>query len=409
VASQLQALGFHVFDIPGVVVFARGRVDRFEEIFGGHLVRLTREVLPGGRRRRTMTRVVLQPGTELGSPERIAGALLVTVAEPPRLAKPRAPRKKVATATKKVATATTDYCLRLPTGVARITKASKIHGRLTPSGDLATGGGVTVAVIDTGFADHSYFRRRAYHITRQAAPDTDFPEIDEQGHGTPVLATFLACAPDATVHAIKYDNTHIALGFAMGIPHVRVITLTSYSSPPVFDQEEIAVRFLIGLAVALQNITVVVATGNDAGGESFPANVPEVISVGGVSVDSSSALKVWDGSTSFRSAAGRAAPDLCGVASQIHMPMPQVEPGKKNPWTCTEGGTSLAVPQVAAIATLLIQKQPVLTPSAVKTVLASQGTDICAGHSATGDVATPGPDLATGGGLVNALKAWSNV
>jgi len=434
VASQLRAHGFEVFDIPGaVVVSARGRVDRFKEIFGGHLVRLTREVLRSdqreesrgdqrevlrreqrevlhdghpevlrdGYRRRTMTKVVLQPGTELPPPEKIEGALLITIAEPPLLAKPRTHH----TAT---ATAALDYCLRLPTGVARITKASKVHRHRT-SGHPANGHGVTVAVIDEGFAHHSFFTKRPYEIIREAAPDTNSPEIDPDGHGTAVLASFLSCAPGATVHAVKFDDIAIALTFAINIPDVRVISTTWYYAPPKFDSSEYGIRLQIAQAVALKGITFFVATGNDVG-ESFPAIAPEVIAVGGVSVDSHSKLKAWDGSSSFRSAFGRAAPDLCGVASQIHMPVPpELEPGKKNPFECGDGGTSLASAQVAAIATLLIQKQPSLTPAGVRTVLASKGTDVKKGKSATGDSADDGPDFATGGGLVNALKAWLSV
>jgi hypothetical protein len=424
VASQLRAHGFEVFDIPGsVVVFARGRVDRFEEIFGGHLVRMTREVLRsdqrkelrgdqrevlhgghrealrGGYRRRTMTKVVLQPGTELPPPERIEGALLISIAEPPLLAKPRTHHTTTATAI--------DYCLSLPTSVARITKASKVHRHRT-SGHPATGHGVTVAVIDTGFAHHSFFTKHPYKITREAAPDADSPEIDLLEHGTPVLANFLACAPGATVHAIKFNDIAIAIGFAANLPDVKVISITSFHAPPKFDSSEFGERFQIAQAVALKGITVVVAAGDHCG-ESFPATLPEVIAVGGVSVDSNSKLTAWNQSPSFRSAFGRVAPDLCGVASHIHMPIPQTEPGKKNPWECTDGGTSTAAPQVAAIATLLIQKQPSLTPAGVRTVLASQGTDVKKGKSFTGDCADDGPDLATGGGLVNALKAWLSV
>jgi subtilisin family serine protease len=69
-------------------------------------------------------------------------------------------------------------------------------------------------------------------------------------------------------------------------------------------------------------------------------------------------------------------------------------------------GTSAAAPQVAGICALLLQKRPTLLPNQVKAILRATATDVTAGTSSMGDPAGPGVDLATGSGLVNALRAW---
>ena len=403
VAKQLRELRFEVFDIPGPVVFARGTVDRFEETFGAQLVKLTRQVSRDSRRPRTMTTVVIRPGTEVRSVNAIEGALLVTVAEPPLLAQPAMPDPG--------AKGTRDFCLRLPAGIARTTRASSTHRQLTPAGDRATGRGVVVAVIDTGFARHPFFTKHPYQITLLAAPDAEAPEVDEFGHGTPVLANLVACAPDARVYAIKYgERVDVAFCVAMAIPNVRVISLSwGYKRPSNLPDFMLILQFLIVFAVVAQGVTVIVASGNDIG-ETCPANRPEVISVGGVSFDNGSP-EAWDGTSSFQSKfhPGRSAPDLCGIASLIRLPMPPPPKGKRYGWECADGGTSCAAPQVAGIAALLIQKKPSLTPHDVRGALMNNGTDILTGSTFTGDVAALGPDNATGGGLVNALKAWLSV
>jgi hypothetical protein len=406
VASQLQARGFEIIAIPGPysnpVVFGRGTVERFEETFGGRLVKLTRRVSRNTHRRQTMTSVVFRAGTQPQSFEAIEGVLLVTMAEPPLLAHPPTTQTGIK--------APRDLCLRLPAGVARATKASSTHRRLTPGGELATGGGVVVAVIDTGFARHPYFTKRPYHITRLAAPDANSPDVDDFEHGTAVLATLVACAPDADVYAIKFgDRMDLAFASAMSIPNVRVISLSWVFENP-FDLPDwmLALNVLIWQAVVDLGVTVVSGTGEDDAAETSPSNMPAVISVGGVSVGVGKP-KAYPRTASFQSQIfrGRSAPDLCGVGSQIRQPIPPEE-GTRFGWRCGDGGTSMAAPQVAAIAALLIQKNPSLTPHDIRHAMMETCTDVKEGHSQT-HYAAGGRDLATGAGLVNALKAWLSV
>jgi hypothetical protein len=265
-----------------------------------------------------------------------------------------------------------------------------------------------VAIIDTGFAMHPYFAQRPYHITRIAAPDAEAPEIDGHRHGTAVLANLVACAPDAEVHAIKFNRMDWAFAVARAIPNVRVISLSwVYQQPFALPPWMLILQFLIQSTVALQGVTVVTATGYGNMGETSPANMPVVVSVGGVSVGAG-LPQAWNQTASFQSLAfqGRSAPDLCGVASQIRVPMPPRRPGGPYVWESRTGGTSCATAQVAGIAALLIQKNWSLTPDKVRRALVDHPTDVIEGHTFTNDQAHAGFDLATGGGLVNGLKAW---
>ena len=71
-------------------------------------------------------------------------------------------------------------------------------------------------------------------------------------------------------------------------------------------------------------------------------------------------------------------------------------------------GTSAAAPQIAGVCALIKQANPALGPAEVREVLQKTARDVTAGncHPNTGaNPAAPGPDLATGFGLVNAHAA----
>ena len=68
-------------------------------------------------------------------------------------------------------------------------------------------------------------------------------------------------------------------------------------------------------------------------------------------------------------------------------------------------GTSAACPQAAGLVALLKQIDKSLSPAQVKQVLMARSIDILDGATATGQPAGPGPDLATGAGLIDALRA----
>jgi len=388
VSRRLKDLGFEVFDElwASPIVFARGPVALFEKVFKTTLVRMTRTSDADQVKRQT-TGIVTRKGAPPPSTEPVKGAIQISLAPPPVL-------------TEAVATAS---CLSLPDDVAHETNADDVHQERVRL-RKAIGTGVTVAVVDTGFAKHPFFLSRSYHITRVAAPDTSDPEIDSDSHGTGVLANLLTCAPGVHAYGVKFGYPHIGFAKAMSIAKVRVISISwmyEIDANPLPDYA-VALEYLIEYAVLFMGITVVVASGNDAIGETTPARLPHVIAVGGAAVVPS--LQVWPRSTAFKSTVygTRQVPDLCGIAAGINVPEPP------SGLRCRVG-TSYATPQVAGVASLLLQKNGTLTPSQVRNALVAHATDIKTGAAVSGVGAINGHDDATGGGLVNALASWQHV
>jgi serine protease AprX len=399
VTAQLRERGFEVLieDVnhPSPLVSARGTVELFESTFKVKLVKRVRIVRAQYAEHKEEWFVT---ATESGPPlaSEIHGALVIALVEPPLLIAPLTPH------------ATPGFDLHVPGDIALLTMSSAAHRLELPFGDRATGGNVGVAVVDSGFFPHPFYIDHAYRISRAAPSDTSNPDVDNQAHGTSVIANVFACAPDAQVFGIRIGpNPVLALDLAMTFP-IDVISCSwvynlpdATSLPPI--QLAIAVRLLTCIAAG----KVVVAGAGNGQRATFPAMMPEVIAVGGVEVSAADAISVWSRSSSFASViySGRRVPDVCGLASNILLPVP---PDAGQTWR-SKPGTSYATPQVAAVCALLRQKDPALTPAQIRNVLFETATDVSAGRSASGDPAVRGPDDATGGGLVNAVQAWQAV
>lgn len=405
VAEQLRNRGFEVFAYPSPLVSARAPVALVEATFDVRLVKRLRRVRTVGSEY-TVESIIVPPGSQPPTPREIEGVLLVVVTSPGLLMAPSIPPPSRASGLR----------LRLPGDVAQLTRASATHRLTTPSGAQATGRGVGVAVIDSGFGTHPYYQDHGYRINLLAAPDAPTSGPGD-GHGTWVLAGLLACAPDVDLHGIEMgSNPVLAFDVAMDVPGVRVMSASwvyDVAGEAQLPDEFIPLRLRL-LTIIDAGVTVVVAAGNGENA-TFPAGMPEVIAVGGVSVDQHDGLSAWDGASSFSSAIfGRDVPDLCGLSSDMVVPIPGTpgkagKAGKAPGWKSRPGGTSAATAQVAGIAALLLQKSPSLTPASVLTALVSSAVDIVQGTTLTGDTAAPGADRATGAGFVNAKSAWQSV
>ena len=384
VADQLRTIGFQVFDLPSPVVSATGTVALFQQTFKARLTKRVRTFY-GSDPARVETAIVLAPGSST-SPDAVTGALRIVVADPPIPTVPRVPAQTAA------------FSLHLPGDIAQLTAAAQTHRLLTPTDDRASGGGVGVAVIDTEFADHPYFRDHGYRIARLAPNDASCLG-EPYAHGTSVLSCMLACAPDVQAFGIMLGmNAVLAFDLALAMPGVRVISFSfvwSLAGEPTIPADRVPLQLAILTAVA-SGVTVVAAAG-DGEPETFPALLPEVVAVGGVTIDPlTDAISPWPGSSSFVSAIipGRRVPDLCGMAEAILAP-------SRGPayWLSTDG-TSLATPQVAGIAALLIQKSPQLTPRQVGDALRQGAVPV-----PPGPPSSPG----TGAGVVNAFNSWTSI
>lgn len=327
--------------------------------------------------------------------------------------------------------------LRVPSDVAAVLRASLVHKI------QRTGAGVLVAMVDTGFYKHKFYRWHGYNYTATLAPDATEVEHDEVGHGTAEAANIFACAPDIDFVGVKMGvNATLAFKTASDLHPAVMSNSWGYDLRDANGEPSATLpNFLRPLEAAVveavreRGITVCFSAGN--GHYAFPGQMPEVISVGGVysgelidDVTDDFLLEASDYASSFDSRIypGRHVPDLCGLVGMqpgaIYIMLP-VEPGdqidrglaaggafpagdetKPDDGWAVISGTSAACPQIAGICALLKQTQPGLSPDLVKAILKSSARDVQRGQSFHGQPAGAGHDKATGTGLADALAAY---
>ncbi len=308
------------------------------------------------------------------------------------------------------------------------------------------GEGIRVAMIDTGF-DHShpFFVRNGFASSVVLAPSATNRCTDPGSHGTGESANVFAIAPKVTFIGVKlgddadpYGGASILEGFQEALkhkPHVITVSMC-YDLRDMEGRGELRelpnglkpLEAEIQAAIAA-GILVVFSAGN--GHYAFPASMPEVLSVGGACVDKEGEIEASNYASAFTSNiySGRHVPDVCGLvgmlphADYIMLPVPpghEIDTGNAQHDGTTPGdgwavfsGTSAAAPQIAAVCALLLQKNPRLTPSEVKALLARTAIDVRRGNAnpasdpdGVGIQAGPGIDGATGSGLVDAHAAW---
>jgi serine protease AprX len=280
----------------------------------------------------------------------------------------------------------------------------------------ATGGGVAVAVIDTGVAGElPDFRTSADDPTsRVIASVVTNPDAttatDRYGHGThvaglvagngraldasdPLFNRYIGTAPEANLVSIKVSDDHgnayvadviaalqfvVDHGAAYGIRVVNLSLGSSLALPYRIDPLNAAVE-----AAWAHGVVVVVAAGNrgaDPDAVAYaPANDPYVITVGAVDDQGTKdtdddRLTPW--SSRGVTQDGFAKPDLVAPGAHIAGPLaPDSDFASLCPDCVVDGsyfrvgGTSMAAPIVAGIAADVISVHPEWTPDQVKGAL----------------------------------------
>jgi hypothetical protein len=299
------------------------------------------------------------------------------------------------------------FRLRVPVDIAQIMRASTIHR------NGITGSSVKVVMPDTGFYQHPYFTDQGYNFLAVTSPDQIDHTSDPHGHGTGECANLFATAPGINFIGVKMGNPTLAFKTAVELGPDIITNSWGYSidGPLPSMPNWIKPLYLTILSAVAQGITVVFAGGN--GHYAFPASMPEVISVGGVVVDKDLNYSATRYTSGFKSTwfPGRQVPDICGLcgtppgADYIILPVQQNSVLERSNGWGAFSGTSAAAPMVAGVCALIKQVDPKKKPADIKNILKFTARDITQGRNAHGKIAKPGPDEATGFGLVDAERA----
>ena len=293
--------------------------------------------------------------------------------------------------------------------------------RLKEAWALATGKGVTVAVVDTGTSNinSAYFTGNdVTSLNMIALEDKDRQDGLDCGHGTQVTSliastsgidartNFGGVAPDAKV--IAYRSLAVPLDdegkqrSESPAPTVAAITEAIAAQVDIINISQVmgvkdpAYEAAIAKAIAA-GIVVVAAAGNtDSGlrGPAYPASYPGVISVG--------ATKPDDTPSEISYSAPGMQVTIAAPGHLVTALAPSTKPSATDMTSLVANqayanvtGTSFAAPLVTGVVALLLEREPDLTPAQVKQRLV---------ETADRPVAAP-PDPKVGWGVVNPVRA----
>jgi serine protease AprX len=302
--------------------------------------------------------------------------------------------------------------------------------RLLRVPDGATGAGVKVALVDSGFFRHPYYAANSLDYRPMATSSAADPEDDQVGHGTAIAYNTFSVAPGATVMGFKQtDPPQNALEDAAE-SGVDIISCSwGWDHEQTFPILEATIR-----SIVKDGKIVLFAAGN--GQQAWPGSMPEVLSIGGVYADDQGQLEASNYASGYTSNLypGRRVPDVSGLCGQrpkgIYILMPcapgssldraqagpsfpdQDETAPDDGWLGASG-TSSAAPQVAGLVALLVAqgraKGNVLTTDAVRNLLQQTAVIVEKGNNAQGFPAVGHPNIAVGFGLVDAGAALDKV
>ncbi len=271
------------------------------------------------------------------------------------------------------------------------------------------GAGVTVAVLDTGVASagEDLLTCRSFVAPYDAATGaTGAAAVDDaDGHGTHVAGTIAQCtdnsvgvagvAPEVDLMPVKVadatgtiTSSYLADGITWAVDHGADVLNISLGRTCAADWpacEDPVVDGAISAAVAA-GVVVVVASGNEgAPYVSSPANGPDAIAVGAVtSIDTLASYSNHgtdltlvapggndeNGDKVLDDLDGNGIPD--GILQETFSPTA----GGRSWGYYYYLGTSMATPQVAGAAALMLAADPALTPTEVTDLLTSTAVDL---------------------------------
>jgi subtilisin family serine protease len=257
----------------------------------------------------------------------------------------------------------------------------------------ATGAGVVAAVLDTGIdTDHpmladSLVYQACFLTAPAVCPGAPNVAEDGDGHGTHVSGIITSngppagVAPGAAIEAFKVlDNygggtlADLMLAYdeiIMGHPEVDLINM-SLGGFPVGPCDDILPAFTAQIAAArAMGITTFAAAGNNSNkqGISYPACITDVVSVGAV----------YDANVGAFGCDTATGADQVTCFSDSSTALDLLAPGATITSTypggglATLSGTSMASPMAVGVAALVLQGEPLLSPTDLETRLKETG------------------------------------
>lgn len=259
---------------------------------------------------------------------------------------------------------------------------------LASAHEIATGAGVTVAVIDGGI-DYTHPALSGAALSGYDFVDGDNDAFDEpggdnSGHGTFVAGIVHLAAPDATIKAYRVtdpDGAGDGFSLAKAIERAVLDGCDVINLSVVLMHEHLAVRDAVEFALS-HNVAVVAAAGNEGSAMfTYPAANAGVIAV--AAIDSVNRLADFSSYGAFV--------DVCAPGTRVYSAY--VEDGFA--WW---SGTSFATPFAAGQMALLREKFSALSVALLGNAIKGAATDI--------DDVNPGHIGDLGGGLVNPVAAF---
>jgi hypothetical protein len=419
-ASQLHDAGFEVLQASSISINIAGSKETFQRAFKTTIVAQERPVIKELAIETTAT-FLDSPDTDMLGLINVRGTPFEETLEGVAIEEPR-----YFMAASMFPPTKSYWHLSVPAGISLGLNADRAHRGGT------TGKGIRVAMCDSGHFKHPFFTGRGYRVAPVTlGPGAVDPNADESGHGTGESANIFAVAPDCDLLPVKMSFVNSIGGFnaAVGLsPHIITCSWGSSKQFGPLSAADQALAAAIASAVA-SGIIVIFSAGNGHWG--FPGQHPDVISAGGVFMNPDETLRASDYASGFMSNIypNRRVPDASGLVGMLpsaaYIMLP-VEPGDEidtdlaggthpnndetanNDGWAAFSGTSAAAPQLAGAAALIKQACAGLTPPQVRSILMNTARDVTAGNANAntgGNPAGPGPDLATGNGLIDVHKA----
>ncbi|GIP40955.1 hypothetical protein J31TS4_42350 [Paenibacillus sp. J31TS4] len=247
---------------------------------------------------------------------------------------------------------------------------------------------ITIAVVDTGI-DLTHPDLKANLVAGTNLVNPNLPPRDDNGHGTSVAGILAAVANNdkgvagllwnAHIMPIKAleangngDEIKLGEGIRYAVDNGAKIVVLSLGLNKPSEYMRSIVRY-----AEEKGVLLVAASGNEGNAVKYPAAYPTVLAVGGATRDN-----LADKRSNY-------GPELDLVAPwDVYTTLPEGDYG-------TREGTSMAAPQVAAVAAMILTKYPDMKPYQVRSMLRQSAQDL----------GTSGWDTKTGYGLLRADRA----